>query len=276
MPLLFLAALTAVRIAKRPAAVTPRLRNGLLALSALAILPGFVRIAGALPAFGSNDNVYGQAVNAIAPPLRHVSNMVSAINFDIRGFDTIGEEFMLLAAVAGTVLLLRGGRGEHTTAKAGRVPGRALAHRSDAVVLICRIFGPFTAIFGFYVALHATATPGGGFQGGVVLSSAALMIYLGEGYGRWRRLVRSPLLDAIEGGGALLMVLGGLLPLALGRAFLENVLPFGTIKDMFSGGLMLVENLGVTFAVAGGFATVMLEFMEETRAVASEVEGEQA
>ena len=251
--------------------MTPLVRNGLLALSALAILPGFVKLAGALPPFGEADNAYGDAVNALGPKLRHVSNMVSAINFDVRGFDTLGEEFMLLAAVAGTVLLLRGGRGEDMTAKAGRIPGRSLAHRSDAVVLICRIFGPFTAIFGLYVALHATATPGGGFQGGVILSSAALLIYLGEGYGRWRRLVRTPVLDALEGGGAALMVAGAVLPVAIGRTVLDNVLPLGTIKDMFSGGLMIVENLGVTLAVAGGFATVLLEFLEETRALKTEV-----
>ena len=52
------------------------------------------------------------------------------------------------------------------------------------------------------------------------------------------------------------------------------MLPFGTIKDMMSGGLMIVENAGVTLAVAGGFGTVLLEFMEETRATASEVGGE--
>ena len=68
------------------------------------------------------------------------------------------------------------------------------------------------------------------------------------------------------------MVAGGLLPVAMGRPFLENVLPFGTIKDMLSGGLMLVENAGVALAVAGGFTMLMVEFLEETRALVSEVE----
>ena len=60
----------------------------------------------------------------------------------------------------------------------------------------------------------------------------------------------------------------------MGARFLTNVLPFGTIKDMLSGGLMIVENAGVTLAVAGGFGTVLLEFMEETRATESEIEAE--
>ncbi len=252
--------------------MSPRTRAILLGLAALAIFPGFLRVAQALPPFGSPVSPYGQAINALGPPLRHVANMVSAVNFDFRGFDTLGEEFMLLCAVAGTVLLLRGGRGEDMTGKAGRIPGRTIELRSDSTILICRIFGPFTAIFGFYLAIHSTATPGGGFQGGVILASGLLLLYLGESYETWRRIVRSPILDVCEGGGALLYALAGLLPVCLGKAYLENVLPLGTIKDMLSGGLMLVENAGVTFAVAGGFATVMLEFMEETRAVEAEVD----
>ena len=84
------------------------------------------------------------------------------------------------------------------------------------------------------------------------------------------------MLDAGEGGGALLFVRAGLLPVALGRPFLENVLPYGTQKDLFSGGLMLVVNAGITLAVAGGFATLFLEFLEETRATAAEIEAEEA
>ncbi len=53
----------------------------------------------------------------------------------------------------------------------------------------------------------------------------------------------------------------------LGRAFLENVLPLGQLRDMLSGGLMLVANAGVALAVAGGFTLLFIEFMEETRAV---------
>ncbi len=254
--------------------MSPRLRAALLALAGLAVLPGVWRVAGALPPFGTPTSPYGQAVNALLPDLRHVSNMVSAVNFDVRGFDTVGEEFMLLAAVAGTVLLLRGGRGEDRADAGGHLPGRALAARADAVVLVCRFFGPLTLIFGLYVALHATTSPGGGFQGGVIVASGLLLVYLGEGYAAWRALVRVSMLDAIEGGGALLFVLVGLLPVTMGAAFLTNVLPLGTMKDMLSGGLMVVENAGVTLAVGGGFATVLVEFMEETRATASEIEDE--
>ncbi|MBE7245329.1 MAG: sodium:proton antiporter [Actinomycetospora chiangmaiensis] len=246
--------------------MTLRARIALLGVAGLILLPCAVSVIGGLPAFGATIAEYGARINAITPEARHVANMVSAINFDLRGLDTLGEEFMLLAAITGTVVLLRGRRGEGNTERALRRPGRAVIPRSDAVVLACRIAGPLTALFGLYVVLHATVTPGGGFQGGVILASATLLIYLGEGYSGWRDAIRSHWLDAMEGGGALLFALCGLVPMLTGAAFMQNVLPLGTFRDLFSGGLMLVENLGVALAVTGGFTQLFLEFMEETRA----------
>jgi multicomponent Na+:H+ antiporter subunit B len=252
--------------------VSPKLRTavliGLLAVAA----PFLVRIGAALPAFGQPTAVYGQAVNAIAPEARHVANMVSAVNFDIRGMDTLGEEFMLLCAVTGAVVLLRGSRGEDLSARAGRIAGRALQPPSDSTRLVCRLLAPLILLFGLYVVLHATVTPGGGFQGGVIVASSLLLLYLGDGYEAWRKLVKTKVLDALEGGGAALFALAGLGSMATGGLYLQNVLPYGKLKDMLSGGLMLVENFGVACAVAGGFTLLFLEFMEETRALSSETE----
>ena len=242
------------------------MRLVLCALALACLLPAVVRVARRMPAFGAHPLPYGDAVNRIGPAERHVTNMVSAVNFDIRGIDTLGEEFMLLCAVTGAVVLLRGGRGEDQTARPERVPDRPIPPRSDAVALTCRATTPLLVVFGIYIALHATVTPGGGFQGGVILASAALLVWLGEGYETWRRLIRSRVLDAAEGGGATLYALAGFASMAAGRAFLTNILPLGNLKDVFSGGLMLVENAGVTLAVAGGFALLFLEFLEETRA----------
>lgn len=247
-----------------------RLRIILLAIAGLCLLPAVWRVATALPAFGNPTEQYGPAVNRLGPPLRHVSNMVSAVNFDFRGIDTLGEEFMLLCAVTGAVVLLRGARGEDLTAKAGRLPGRAIVGRAESTILICRLFGPLVLVFGLYMVLHAMVTPGGGFQGGVVIASALLLAYLGEGYAGWRRLIGSRALAVIEGGGALVFALAGLAPIAAGGAFLENLLPLGTFRDVFSGGLMLVANAGVACAVTGGMTMLFLEFLEETRALQSE------
>jgi multicomponent Na+:H+ antiporter subunit B len=254
--------------------MSPPIRLALFFLAALICLPAVAAIALHMPAFGAHALPYGDAIDAAAPTERHVANMVSAINFDYRGFDTLGEEFMLLCAVTGTVVLLRGERGEELGARPGVIAGRPLLPHSDAVTLICRLFAPLIMLFGLYVALHAMTTPGGGFQGGAICASGMLLLFLGEGYPGWRAVMRSPVLVAFEGSGAALYGLCGFAGMALGLPFLSNFLPLGTIKEVWSGGLMLVENAGVTFAVGGGFALIFLEFLEETRIKKGEDERE--
>lgn len=241
-------------------------RLALLLLGFGLLAPAVWHVAVALPAFGHPTALYGEAVNDLMPRLRNVSNMVAAVNFDVRGFDTLGEECMLLCAVTGAVVLLRGSRGEGRSERAARVPGRPLARRADATTLVCRIGSALTLLFGIYVVLHGTVTPGGGFQGGVIVASSFVLVYLGESYETWRRLVRGPVMALLEGGGTLLFVAAAAVPLALGHAALENILPLGTWKDMFAGGMMVVANFAVGLAVSGSFGLLLLEFMEETRA----------
>jgi multicomponent Na+:H+ antiporter subunit B len=238
----------------------------MLLIGAIVLAPAAWRVAARMPTFGNHPLPYADAINTSAPQQRHVSNMVTAVNFDYRGFDTLGEEFMLLCAVTGTVVLLRGSRGEELSSRPASLPGRINTPRSDAVVLIGRLAGPIIMLFGIYVVLHATATPGGGFQGGVIIGSGLLLLFLCEEYRAWRRIVRSAVLGACEGGGALIFVLAGIGPMLWHAEFLQNILPLGQFRDMLSGGLMQIVNAGVAFAVMGGFSLVFLEFLEETRA----------
>jgi multicomponent Na+:H+ antiporter subunit B len=240
-------------------------RLALAAAAALALLPGIVLVIAHLPDFGRHPLPYGEAINGAATRERHVTNMVTAVNFDYRGLDTLGEEFMLLGAVTGTLVLLRGRRGENVSDAPAEAEGRPIPPRSDAVALACRLFAPVLLLFGIYVVLHAQLTPGGGFQGGAIIGSGVLLLYLGEGYRVWRRLVRSHLFDAVEATGALIFALAGWAPMIFGAKFLENILPLGKTGALISGGLILVTNAGVALAVAGGFVLLMLEFLEETR-----------
>jgi len=240
-------------------------RLTLFAVSMLVLTAATIVVATHMPTFGSHPLPYGDAVNSLVPPARHISNMVSAVNFDVRGLDTLGEEFMLVCAVTGTVVLLRGTRGEQLTSRPAGMHGRLNAPRSDAQVLTGRLLGPLILLFGLYVVVHATVTPGGGFQGGVIIGSGLLLLYLCEEYRTWRWFMRSRWLNACEGGGALVFVLAGLAPMCQGAHFLQNVMPLGEFRDLLSGGLMQIVNAGVACAVLGGFALVFLEFLEETR-----------
>ena len=63
-----------------------------------------------LQAFGDFNGEYGQILNGVAGRERHVTNVVAAVVFDYRGFDTLGEDFILFSAVLGVALLLREAR----------------------------------------------------------------------------------------------------------------------------------------------------------------------
>ena len=252
-----------------------RARTILLLVAFAVLAPELWAVAAALPPFGFPANRYGETVNALIPPLRHVANMVTAVNFDVRGIDTVGEEMMLVGAVTGTVLLLRGSRGESASDRADQKPGRPVIDRSDAVVVVARLAASVVMIFGIYIVAQGTETPGGGFQAGVLIATSFVLVYLGEGYAGWRRLIPGPVMAFLEGAGGFVFVAAAAAPLFLGKAALENILPAGEFRAMTAGGMMILGNVAVTVAVAGSFGALMLEFMEETREPAADDPAEQ-
>src|ERR1041385_3824974 len=84
-----------------------RLRIGLLAPALLGNGALFAWAISGLPKFGDYRGPYGFVLNHIVVPLRHSTNVVMGTTFDVRGVDTMGEEFILYAAVVGVTLLLR-------------------------------------------------------------------------------------------------------------------------------------------------------------------------
>ena len=105
-------------------------------------------------------------------------NLVSAIYLGYRAYDTLGETIVLLAALAGAVSLIasvRSGDTEEARPAAGR------RHtRTEILNVIAGKLAPIVLLFGAYVMLYGHASPGGGFQGGVVLASGIMFIALGR------------------------------------------------------------------------------------------------
>jgi multicomponent Na+:H+ antiporter subunit B len=218
-----------------------------------------------LPAFGDYQGPYGDIINAVAVPQRHLTNMASAVNFDYRGFDTLGEEYILFTAVIGLALLLRRTRGEIEEAPKEAAEDRAVPPRSDAVRWLGLIGVGVTNLFGFYLVIHAQLTPGGGFQGGVVLGTACLLVFPAISYTVFRRVSPKVPIEIGESTGAGAYALIGLATLLAGGAFLQNLLPLGKTGDLFSAGTIPIINFAVGLEVAGGFVLMFTEFLKETR-----------
>jgi multicomponent Na+:H+ antiporter subunit B len=242
-------------------------RRARLALFALGG-PGFavVLVIGlhGLPAFGDYHGIYGLLLDRIEPHLRHATDIVTALNFDIRAFDTLGEEFILFASVAGVAVLLRRLRAidEHVdrsrSSQAHRFTQASSAVRMTSLWLI-----PLLVALGGYTVIHGALTPGGGFQGGVILAAGPLAVLIAGRYLILKRLAPEWMLEAAESAGAAAYTLIGLGGLIFGSIFFENFLPLGTPGQLLSAGMIPLNSVAVGLEVTGGFLLVWTEFLDQ-------------
>jgi multicomponent Na+:H+ antiporter subunit B len=219
-------------------------------------------IAGA-PDFGHYRGPYGNVLLPRAVPERHATNVVNSVTFDYRGIDTIGEEFILFAAVMGVTLLLRRERDEDEWRGVGG-GDRPLSPTGDAVRISALTLLAPALVLAVYVVAHGHLTPGGGFQGGMILGAAPLLVYL-AGRAMLRRST-DPMgpLELGEGTGAGGFVAIGIVGLVATGAFLQNVWPLGQVGSISSGGTLLPINLMVGIEVGAGIVIVLYEFLQQT------------
>jgi multicomponent Na+:H+ antiporter subunit B len=158
------------------------------------------------------------------------------------------------------MMLLR--REEDTpTRPGGKVSDRA--RLSDTVRAISLPALVVTGIFGFYIGLHGQLTPGGGFQGGVILATGPLLIYICENTEAFERITSHVAVEVIEAVGAGSYALIGLAPLLLGVPLLTNFLPLGTTGDVFSAGTIALISACVGVEVTAAFLLVAYTYLEE-------------
>jgi multicomponent Na+:H+ antiporter subunit B len=218
-----------------------------------------------LPAFGHYQGPYGDIINKVATPERHLTDTVTAVNFDYRGFDTVNEEMILFAAVVGLAIILRTQRDEQESqGDQDHARYRIAPHTSDSIrVLGLLLVGPIV-LFGIYIVIHAHLSPGGGFQGGVILATALLHVYLAGEYLTAKRLSPEALVEATEATGAGGFVAIGVAGLIFATWFLQNFFPFGKTGELVSAGTIPLINVSVGLAVTAGFVLILTEFMEQT------------
>jgi multicomponent Na+:H+ antiporter subunit B len=216
-----------------------------------------------MPAFGDYHGVYGLLLAKIAVPRTHATDIVTALNFDIRAFDTLGEEFILFASTAGVALLLRKLRHEREQSD-GRGPDRhVFADASSGLQFASLALIPILITLGWYVVIHGAITPGGGFQGGVVLAAGPLAILLASRYLAMRRLAPGWALEASDAIGAAGYALIGLAGLVIASVYLKNFLPRGTPATLVSAGMIPINSVAVGLEVTGAFLLVWTEFLDQ-------------
>ncbi len=107
-------------------------------------------------------------------------NLVSALYLGYRAYDTIGETVVLLAALAGAVALIKTGPGDSLGREGAALMPLRSRRRTEIIDTVSGKLAPIVLLFGCYVMLNGHLSPGGGFQGGVVLASGIVFIAIGR------------------------------------------------------------------------------------------------
>lgn len=258
--MLFLAALTLTAENEREG-----IGNRLGALAA-------VSAATLLLIYATFDNPY--LGDPSAPPQKHVSpwylantpelvdvpNVVTAVLASFRGYDTLGEVFVILTAGIGVLFLLSAKRRAGT--QPSHTPGSGI---TDGLrhYLIPRVVGrlliPFILLFALYVQFHGDFGPGGGFQAGAIFAAAVILYTLIEGEDEAMRVLPRRVLKGLAVAGALLYGGVGVAGIVLGGNFLDyNVLSGDPVAGQHLG-ILLIE-LGVGLTVTGVLLSIFFAF----------------
>ena len=213
-----------------------------------------------LPGFGHYPGPYGDIINRIAVAQTNATGVVSAVNFEYRGFDTLGEEFILFAAAAGMATVLRHLRGERERTRTRRDGADRVTRRPPATRCAWpRCCSPARSwSMGWFLASHAQTSPSGGFQGGVVLATAFILIYLAGEFLLFRRVSPADLTDAVEAVGAGGFAAVGVAAVAMGLPYLSNYLPLGSMPGaVSSSGTIALISFFVGLEVAAAFLLIV-------------------
>jgi multicomponent Na+:H+ antiporter subunit B len=190
------------------------------------------------------------------PELVDIPNVVTAVLGSFRGYDTLGEVFVVFAACIG-VLFILGLQPEDRPLPTAPTNAGLKHHLIPQVV--GRLLIPFIILFGLYVQFHGEYGPGGGFQAGALIATGVILYALLEGEEAALQAVPRRVLLGLVIGGACLYGGVGLLCILLGGNFLDySVLA----NDPVTGqqvGILLIE-AGVGMAVCGALLSIFHAF----------------
>ena len=175
-----------------------------------------------------------------------IPNVVTAVLGSFRGYDTLGEVFVVLTAGIGVLFLLTPGQSRGSARAVLPEPGLGLRHH-----LIPRVVGrlliPFIILFGLYVQFHGEYGPGGGFQAGAIIASGIILYALLEGETRALKVISHRALLGLMCGGALLYTGVGVASMLLGGNFLDySVLASDPVKGQQLGIILIEAGVGIT------------------------------
>jgi len=223
------------------------MRKVLALLLVLAVGAGFCAVLAEIPFGEDKVDVANHYVNNGLKETG-AANIVTSVVVTYRGFDTLGEVTILFIAAIGLGAVL------FSEKKAGD------KEKEEASLIVrtgSKLLFPFIILFGAYIFMHGHLTPGGGFQGGAVIASGFLLMYLA-----WpARVAGRKRFSVVESLAGLAFVAVGILGIIYGAGFLANFLPLGTRYALLSAGVIPIIYVAIGLKVGAEFAGMVGDLM---------------
>ncbi|MEN8167657.1 MAG: Na(+)/H(+) antiporter subunit B [Pseudomonadota bacterium] len=184
------------------------------------------------------------------------ANLVTSVVVTYRGLDTLGEVTVLFlsAAVVGLLLGLMEKQAGNQSQKQDKTESSELVQTTVQYLL------PIIFLLGAYIFLNGHLTPGGGFQGGAVIASGIVLLFLALPYAR----LRHALLSVLESLSGFAYVLVGIFGLVLAGGFLDNrFLPLGTYGELLSAGAIPLIYIFIGLKVGTELSVVLEHFKSD-------------
>ena len=123
----------------------------------------------------------------------------------------------------------------------------------------CDAILPFALVYVFYIILHGHLSPGGGFQGGVLMAGVVILLYLGHGFEATVDALSYHTLHAGEGIASIAYAALAMMGVAVGAQFAQNVLyTQGAAGELYSSGTIFWMNVTVGVKVVTGIGSISL------------------
>lgn len=180
-------------------------------------------------------------------------NLVSGIYLNYRLYDSLFELLIFSMAVLGVRFYLNSDESKKpTVAKIAESPVVRIA--ADL------LFGPIVMI-GLYLIVFGHLSPGGGFSGGAVGGTGLLLCAAALGAEVVARRFHEQIIEQIEWGILLAILLFAIVPVFLGRTPLTDLLPLGRVGTLLSGGTIPIYNVLIGIKVFIGTWVVIYSFI---------------
>ncbi len=176
------------------------------------------------------------------------ANAVTSVVTYFRGFDTLGEVTILFLSIFGISLGLEGYRDKFNI----------FAYENSLLKIAVDTLFPLIVLFGVYIIIHGHLSPGGGFQGGVIIASAFLLMFLAKSNDFSLKHNILELAESLSGAGFILL---GVLSILIINRFLGNFLPLGKIGELFSGGVIPLIYIFVSIKVSAEITSLVEYFI---------------